>query len=202
MFTQMLNVAKERLLKHDNEEIAKKANIKYNKDEDTFYIPSLGRTIKVKSPEFSVSSSLNEWYQLVILHYMDLADGYELTDQLISFSQMKEGLVRGGGFDRNFEKVIQYLLHTISEEAFKEKCTALGGRIIQTKADFAVVFPFLPMVQITLNVWFADEDFDASGRLMLDASTEHYLTIEDAVTVGGILIDLLQSSIPIYGGLL
>ncbi len=192
MFTQMLNIAKERLLKHDNEEIGCKANIEYNKHEDTFCISTLGQIIKVKSPEFSVFPYLNEWYQLVILHYMDLADGHALTERLISFSQMKDGLVRGGGFDTKFEKAIQSLLGTISENAFKEKCIALGGKVVQTNADYSVVFPFLPMFPITLNVWFADDDFDASGRLLLDASAEHYLTIEDAVTVGEIMIELLR----------
>ena len=35
-----------------------------------------------------------------------------------------------------------------------------------------------------LKVWFADEEFEATGKLLLTASVDHYLTIEDAVTAG------------------
>ena len=52
-------------------------------------------------------------------------------------------------------------------------------------------FPFLPNFPVTLKVWFADEEFDASARMLLDASADHYLTIEDAVTVGEILLEKL-----------
>ena len=36
------------------------------------------------------------------------------------------------------------------------------------------------------------DEFDASGRLLLNGSADHYLTIEDAVTAGSILLDALE----------
>lgn len=56
---------------------------------------------------------------------------------------------------------------------------------------FSVVLPFLPNYPVTLKLWFADEDFPASGRMLLDAGADHYLTIEDAVTVGEIILERL-----------
>ena len=44
------------------------------------------------------------------------------------------------------------------------------------------------------QVWFADEEFPASGRLLLDESAPHYLTIEDAVTVGSLILDQLTGA--------
>ena len=41
----------------------------------------------------------------------------------------------------------------------------------------------------------ADEDFPASGRLFLDRSAGHYLTIEDIVTVGEILLRRLEEQL-------
>ena len=192
MFSQMLSAATERLLRHNCEEIAKNSNAVYNKEEKAFVIETLGKTVRIKYPEFSVMPNLNEWHQLVILHYLDLADGSSVENTLISFSQMKDGLIRGGDFDRRFEKTMQLLLKTLSADEFKEKCLALGGRIIPTNADLSVEFLFLPRFPVTLKVWFADEDFEASARMMLDASAEHYLTIEDAVTVGEFLLERLR----------
>ena len=60
-----------------------------------------------------------------------------------------------------------------------------------SNADFAVEFAFLPNLPVTLKLWFADEDFGASGRMLLDAGADRYLTIEDAVTVGELLLERL-----------
>ena len=46
---------------------------------------------------------------------------------------------------------------------------------------------------IWLKVWFADDEFEASGKLLVSKSADHYLTIEDAVTVGELLLSKLKS---------
>ena len=51
-----------------------------------------------------------------------------------------------------------------------------------------------PRYPVWLKVWFADEEFPASGRLLLDESALHYLTIEDAVTVGSLILDQLTGA--------
>ena len=40
-----------------------------------------------------------------------------------------------------------------------------------------------------MKIRLPDEEFPASGRLLLDSSADHYLTIEDAVTVAEILLE-------------
>ena len=44
------------------------------------------------------------------------------------------------------------------------------------------------------RIWFADEEFPASGRLLLDESAPHYLTIEDAVTAASLILDRLTQA--------
>ncbi len=46
-------------------------------------------------------------------------------------------------------------------------------------------------VSTAAEIVVADEEFPASGKLLLDASADHYLMIEDAVTAGQILIEKL-----------
>ncbi len=65
------------------------------------------------------------------------------------------------------------------------------GAEIAAAAEYAVRLPFLPRYPVTLQIWFADEEFAASGRLLLDESAGHYLGMEDAVTVGELLLELL-----------
>ena len=45
---------------------------------------------------------------------------------------------------------------------------------------------------MTLKLWLPDEEFPASGRLLLDESEDHYLTIEDAVTLGETILSSLE----------
>ena len=46
----------------------------------------------------------------------------------------------------------------------------------------------------TLKIWFADEEFPASGKLFLQDHADHYLSVEDAVTVGEILLQKLSEA--------
>lgn len=125
---------------------------------------------------------------MVLLHYLNLADGTPLSDQRIGFSELRDGMVRGGDFDRRCEAVIRQHLGGMEPEALREKCAALGARFVEDNADLCAEFDYLPRFPMTLRIWFADEEFPASGRLMLNASADHYLTIEDAVTAGQLLM--------------
>lgn len=192
MFSQMMLAAQARLAAHNCEEIARNTNIRYAAHTKCFSLETLGETIEIRCPGFDINPPLEGWHHLVILHYMDLADGTPLTKRLISFSQMKDGLIRGDGLDRKCEAVIRSLLQQITEKEFIDRCLALGGKELASNADFSVEFPFLPHFPVTLKVWFADDEFDASGRMMLDASADHYLSIEDAVTAGELILEKLM----------
>jgi len=186
MYSEMRKAARLRLRNRKPEEIARNAQVQF--DGKRFAFESLGIPVTVSYPDYEIQPRLEDWHQLVILHYLYLADGTPLTGQTITFAQQKEGMVRGGGFDRKAEAVLGQL----NGESLKKHCKALGGIEKKSNADYCVELPFLPMYPVTLNYWNADEEFPASGRLLLDSSAEHYLTIEDAVTVGELLLKELE----------
>ena len=64
---------------------------------------------------------------------------------------------------------------------------------MESNADVAYRIPFLPNFPVLLKAWLPDEEFPASGRLLLDSSADHYLTIEDAVTVAEIILERLTT---------
>lgn len=191
MFDEMMKAARERLADRDPIVIAKNANVEYSGG--SFCFTSLGIPVTVSYPKCAIIPKLNPWHELVILHYLDLADGMLLTGKMITFAQQKDGMVRGGGFDRKAESTISKLEFAV----LKDQCAALGGVEKKSNADYCVDLPFLPMYPVTLNYWLTDEDFPASGRLLLDSSAEHYLSIEDSVTVGEVVLEALESASPI-----
>lgn len=90
--------------------------------------------------------------------------------------------MRGSGLDRNAELIVRRDLGVLPPEELTQRCKALGAELLPTNADFCARFDFAPRYPMWLKIWFADEEFPASGRLLLDESAPHYLTIEDAVT--------------------
>lgn len=186
MFHEMLKAAKARLSDRDPAVIAKNARAAYSGG--VFSFTSLGIPVSVTYPACEITPDLDPWHQLVILHYLDLADGTPLTGEAIPFARQKEGMIRGGGFDRRAESVLSRL----DLETVKNRCAALGGIEKRTNVDYSAELPFLPMYPVMLNYWQADEEFPPSGRLLLDSSGEHYLTVEDSVTVGELLLEKLK----------
>lgn len=189
MFDQMRKAAISWLSGRNPLEIAKNANIGY--DNGVFYFESLGKNIKVTYPDYTVTPQLPEWHELIILHYLHLADGTPLSGKTIAFSQYRSGMIRGGDFDRRAEMIFR----SIDMESLEYRCRKMGGKKMPSRADFCAQIPFLPMYPVTVAYWQADEDFSASGRLMPDASAEHYLTIEDAVTVGELILEIIKDGV-------
>lgn len=189
LFSNMRRAALEWLQNCDPKEISRRGNVAF--DGNAFHLNSLGQDILVTYPQYQIEPQLHQWHILTILHYLAKADGTPLSGELVSFAQHKDGLIRGSGFDRNAEVIIRNRLGILTEEELLRRSSLLGGQIIPANADLCVKFSYLPNYPLYLKIWFADDEFPASGRLLLDASAEHYLTIEDAVTIGELLLEKL-----------
>lgn len=191
-FQQMLLSAKERICVHAPEEIAQKSGAVFHKDKSYFELQSLDQRIQIAFPECKFQPWIDEWQQLVILHYLDLADGTEVSQEMVSFGSLKDGLIRGTKFDHDMERELGGFLDGMTHEQLCRACEGLGAQFVEERADLCAVIPFLPCYPVWLKVWFADDEFEASGKFLLSKSADHYLTIEDAVTVGELLLSKLK----------
>ena len=191
-FESMLAVARARLARHAPEDIAEKAGVRYA--DGAFQVPTLGQTVTVRLPDCTIEPPLPNWHALTLLHLLDLADGTPPTGRTIALSQYKDGLVRGSGLDRNAELIVRRDLSVLPPEELERRCEALGANFETSNADLCARFDFAPRYPVWLKVWFGDEEFPASGHLFVDASAPRYLTIEDAVTVGALILDGLTGA--------
>ena len=195
MFQQMRKAALERLHGCDPVKIASRTGIFFDQSDSLFHLTSLGNEIRVHFPDFRTEGTEDEWHELVLLHYMDMADGTPLTGQLIPFGELPQGMIRGGGFDRDSERSLGEIFGEISAEDAEEICRKLGAEIIPSKADFSARFFFFPHYPVTMNLWLPDEEFPGTGKLLLDSSAGHYLSVEDSVTVGELLLKRLEQGL-------
>ncbi len=186
-FAEMNRVALKWLAGRDPCEVAKNAGICYDIENQIYSFSSMGVDLTLSYPDYCITPQVDEWHYLLILHYLHLADGMPITGRNITFGQMKDGMIRGGGIDRKCEAAIRSM-KDLDESTLADICQSIGGKKIQSNADVSYQIPFLPNVPVILNIWLPDEEFPASGRLLLDASIDHYFTIEDAVTMAEILI--------------
>lgn len=190
MFSEMKAVALDRLAGRDPVTIAQNAGIDYDAGQQVFRFSSLGICLQIAYPDYRITPAVSGWHELAILHYLDLADGHPVIGKEIPFSQMRSGMVRGGGIDRKCEMQFSRM-QDLCEGWLARRCEALGGEKIESNADVAYRIDCLPRFPVTLKVWLPDEEFPASGRLFADESADHYFTIEDAVMVAELLLDRL-----------
>ena len=190
-FGEMLKVAQARLRGRSSEDIAEKTGLEWDGARSRFHLNSLGREVEILWPDLSPAMQLEPWYQLVILHYMDQASGLFPARALIPFAAQPGGMVRGGGFDRECEQIIRTRLGKCDPEALEQACLRLGARILSSNADLCAEFALLPRYPLTLKIWFADDEMEASGRMFLDENAPACLSVEDSVTAGTLILDAL-----------
>ncbi|MCK5094409.1 MAG: DUF3786 domain-containing protein, partial [Spirochaetes bacterium] len=56
-------------------------------------------------------------------------------------------------------------------------CLALGGKPVEM-GDAAFQFQVLPRIPVVAVLWYADEEFDASAKLLMDATIEQHLPLD------------------------
>lgn len=192
-FNEMLKSAKKRLEQRPPDDLARKSGAVFEPETAVFTIPSLGRTYTFTYPEFECKGTIDEWFYLVLLHYMDLADGTPVSDAFVPFADQKEGLIRGTKFDHTAAQALRAFLTGKRPEQVETTLKAMSAAFVPSNADLCAILPFLPYYPIAMKIWFGDEEFPPEGKLMLNKSASHYLTIEDAVVAGEFVLRKLEN---------
>ncbi len=187
---RMMLTAREWLQDKAPEAVAKAGAISFDADRSVFSLTSLGKKVEIRYPEYAFSSDIEEWHQLSILHYLNLADGTPPSGEWISLSQMNSGMIRGGGFDKMFEALVRTKLGNLPKNMVEDACRRLGMTIETSNADLCASTSLAPLFPVTMKLWFADpeDDLPGSGRVFVDRTADHFLTIEDTVLLCEYLI--------------
>lgn len=165
-FREMLLPAQERVRHRLPEDMAEKSGAVFHKENAVILLRSLNQEVRISIPAYTFRSQMEEWHQLVILHYLDMADGIAVSPQLIPFGDLKDGLIRGTKFDHDTERELQVFLKGKTPEDIRQICESLGAEIVDSNADLCAVFYFLPHYPVWLKIWFADEEFEASANFI------------------------------------
>lgn len=198
-FNEMLKSAKKRLEQRLPDDLAHKAGAVFDPEAGVLKVTSLGSTYTFTYPEFECREAIDEWFHLVLLHYMDLADETPVSDAFVPFADQQEGLIRGTKFDRTAEQALRAFLTGRRPEQVKAALEKLDAAFVPSNAELCAVLPFLPYYPVALKLWFADEEFPPEGKLLLSKSASHYLSIEDAVVTGEFILKALETAFTSQG---
>lgn len=189
-FDRMMKTAREWLADKSPDAIAAAGGIRFDAERSVFSLSSLGLDTEIRYPEYSFRPGIEEWHQLSILHYLNLADGTPPSGEWIPLSQMNSGMIRGGGFDRMFEALVRTTLGNLPASDVENACRRIGMRIESGNADLTARIDLAPFFPVLMKLWFADpeDDLPGSGRMFVDRTADHFLTIEDTVLLCEYLI--------------
>ncbi len=191
--SNMLNAAKEKLVRYTPDDICRKTGIRYNEMEQMFYIGSFEGEWKLRYPEYDPDPAITDtrgmWYYLTMLQYLDTGDGTPLSGRWITLSEMTGGAARSVGFQKETDHAFARVAYKTHMEEFKNSCLKVGGVPAKGKGDVCCIIQFAPRFPVMINFWEADDEFPASVRMYVDAMAEHYLTLEAAGTACGCVIN-------------
>ncbi|MBQ8087315.1 MAG: DUF3786 domain-containing protein [Clostridia bacterium] len=194
-YAEMLQAAMARLTTLDLKSAAEKAGMRY----DPPYImgTTFGQTFSINLVDYRVEPELNMWHYLTILQYLESVDGRNPNDVWIGLSDFPNGgAVRGVSFDREIGNLIASGLSACTPERMIDACEALGGRVeLDGQSDISAVIFFLSKYPLRFNLWLADDEFSASGRVLLNDAVKQTFGVEAAGTIATILIQKLIKKI-------
>ncbi|MGI5874925.1 MAG: DUF3786 domain-containing protein [Bacillota bacterium] len=194
-FSLMRQSALKRLEGRDPADIAAKTGIPFFPGENAFRFDGVVGEIRVSFPDYTVTPALDLWYELVLLHYLDIADGRGVGENAVSLSTLKDGAIRGADFDARCDRKLARIFAGVDETRAAAACEALGAVFRGDRADLFAVFPLFPRCPAALRLWFEDDELPASGRILFFDGAEGYLTMEDNVTIGEWLLQLLEEAL-------
>jgi hypothetical protein len=148
-------------------------------------LPYLGQEVRLALPQGTIEidhgqTSLSLKEEILILHYLGKAAGVLPTGEWISFAEIPGGKM----YYPVFQQRCQVPLARVFGDT-PEALPSLAAEVVQAEpwhlGDAGVRIQALPHVALGLALWRKDEEFQAEGIVLYDASVRAALPVEDAV---------------------
>jgi hypothetical protein len=171
-----------KLAEKDCDEVCMRSLAEYDSDRNVYRVTALGNEYYVNpeaheiKPSSSIIQEVSVDLGLLILIYL-----LEAKDIPVSGEWVSEFNLRGGSMF--FRGPHAFPVDEIASrfgydmEGFKETCISLGGKPLSL-GDAAFKFQVLPRVPVAAVLWYADDEFDASAKLLMDATIEQHLPLD------------------------
>ena len=186
--------AKAYFLTYDQEALIRKLNLSH--DEDYLYPVFFSQTYRLSRKTGDLARQVGQGWEDANTHgevmtLLDLiCDSRE--DRFVS-GKWKDMAQFGHAFHQNLLEERDPLAEACQErpEVFRRWCEALGGKSMPT-GDIAYSIEVFDGLPLMIQLWFGDEDFPASLRLLWDENALMYLKYETMYFAREVLLSRLK----------
>jgi len=187
-YEALLAAAAQRLRERDLREAAELGGAAF--DGSGFILETFGRSVHVDGETLLTEPPTEMWHHLSLLQYLAAADGSRPNGEWIALADVPGGgASRGASFDREIAGLIAGRLGLHIPERIRAACEELGAEYAEdARSDLCALFRFAPNYPLRLNLWYADEEFPASGKVLVNAGVSRCLGLEVAGSVAALLV--------------
>lgn len=158
----------------------------------SLHIRFLGRLCAASWPELvfydtESGQALTLQEQVLILHYLERANGCVLTGKWISYQEIPDGRFYMDAFIRRAKDPLVRSFGTRPELLLDLARSAYGASPFD-HGDVSVVFDAFPYVPVALILWKGDDEFPPEGNILFDGSVVNLLSAEDAAWLAGMAV--------------
>jgi len=171
-------------------ELAFRANVKYNETEKEFIVPFLTQEHRVKYSSGEVykpgGADVPIVNKILILHYLNSSKGTPLKNKWISFKELPSGQIYINPFNNRAIRPLVTIFGEKPEQMIKAGI-AIGGKE-EKMGDASVVISAFPLVPVAYVIWRGDDEFPPSGTILFDESAPDHLPTEDYAVLASTLV--------------
>jgi len=142
----------------------------------------LNQPYQITLPDIEISAKDSEDEvplrdKILILHYIIQAKGTAMSNKMITYKELPEGISYFPTFSK---RAIKPLIDHFGSRPHRllDVAEILGGRKVDY-GDVAVTINAFSRVPITLVLWQGDEEFPPDGNIIFDSTISDYLSTED-----------------------
>jgi len=194
-YIKAVALGKEALFGKDPKQIARRCGAVYveeGKGKAGISIEFLNRKIDISWPDFVFSESADGkevpiQQQVLILHYLNMANDVELSQEWIAYQEVPDGKFYLDAFVRRAKNPMVQGFGNNPELLVKLTAEVYGATPME-QGDSAVKIQALPLVPVALILWKGDDEFPPEGTILFDRSISQVLSAEDIAWLAGMII--------------
>lgn len=144
-------------------------------------INCIGRNYLIDMEGNITPEPYNKWISILLLHYIRNRGKGNLTDQWVSFSELKGGLVKSSTFKRECEDPLRGLFDDMKDkiDSYLER---VGARPVSGfPSEKSWIIDLLPKVRVLILYSKGDDEFPSSLKIVFDRITGNFLDVESII---------------------
>ncbi len=190
-----VSLGKKELAEKDPKQIARRSGAVYGERTDgkaSLSFHFLNKEINISWPELNFSYSVDSkevpiQEQVLLLHYLDLAEDVEISGEWIAYQEVPDGKFYLDAFIRRAKNPMVQGFGD-NPELMVKLTTDVYGATPMEQGDLAVRIQALPLIPVALILWRGDDEFSPEGTILFDRTVSRILSAEDIAWLAGMII--------------